>query len=274
MRLRHHAAVITAVAGIALTGIATAAPAMAATNASASVKAGTAARPFSLEGALTALNAAKSTLTVNGSAVSVAPTATVTVDGNTSKLAKLPIGANVKLSGNVTDGANVATKVEATTTLPFLSAGSVDAVDAAAMTITVKGLTPARVLPVAAKAAITLDGRTVALSALPVRSHILVTGTVTGGVYSAKSLTAVSRWALNLNGTVSAVDAVAGTVTVNSGTGTAVKLNVDPKATIKVNGVKVSLADLPIGATVALSGSETPVAANILGIDAKANVKR
>src|SRR6185312_2770808 len=124
-------------------------------------------------------------------------------------------------------------------------------------TVTVKRLSltgngATDVFPVDAKAAISLDVKKVALSALPAKASILVTGTVTNGVYSAKTLTALSRWALNLSGTVSAVDAVAGTVTVNDASGAAVKLNVDPKASIKVNGAKVSLSDLPIGATVGL----------------------
>jgi hypothetical protein len=284
MRLRHRAAVLTAVAGLTLTGLATAGPAMAATTATVKAAASAPTRTFTTQGTVSALNAAKATLTVAGlsgtsSTVTVAPTAAVTVDGATSKLAKLPIGANVKLSGTVSNGANVATRVDATVPRPFVSAGSVVAVDPAARTVTVKRLSltgtgATEVLPVADRAAITLDARTVALSAVPAKAHILVTGTVTDGTYSAKTLTAVSRWSLNLSGTVSAVDAAAGTVTVTTGTpAAAVKLNVDPKATIKVNGVKVALSDLPIGATVALNGTETPVGASIAGIDAKVKTR-
>ncbi|MFI5938533.1 hypothetical protein [Actinoplanes sp. NPDC051494] len=282
MRLRHRAAVITAVAGIALTGVAVAGPAMAATSAPVKAAASAPTRAFSAEGTVSGVSVPKGTVTVAGASgssttVAVAPNAVVSVDGDTAKLAKLPVGARVKLSGNVTDGVSVASRVDATSTWPFATIGSVAAVNASASTVTVKRIslssstaTTTDVIPVAAKAAISLDGRTVALSALPTRAHLLVTGTVTNGTYAARSLTAVSRWDLSLSGTVSAVDAAAGTVTVTTGSpATAVKLNVDPKATIKVNGAKVSLSNLPIGATVGLTGTETTVGTSISGIDAK-----
>lgn len=284
MRLRHRAAVITAVAGIALTGLATAGPAMAATSTAVKAAASAPASTFNLAGTVAALNAAKGTVTVAGvsgsnTTVTVAPTATVAVDGNTAKLAKLPVGAQVKLSGNTTNGTTVATKVDATTAWPFAAAGTVVSVDATAGTVSVKrvsldGKGATDVIPVAAKATITLDGRTVALSALPAKAPILVVGTVTTGTYSARSLTALSRWALNLSGTVAAVDAANGTVTVNTGSpATAVKLNVDPKVSVKVNGVNASLSKLPIGATVGLTGTETTVGATVSGIDAKVGTK-
>ncbi|MBL7261032.1 hypothetical protein [Paractinoplanes lichenicola] len=215
MRLRHRAAVITAVAGVAL---AAASPALAAT---ASVGTGTG-------------------------------TGT---------------GANV----NVNVGANVPA--------PFAGAGSVVSAGAGKVTVklvTLDGKGGTATYPVAEKAVILLDGRTVALSALPAGARIVVVGTVTGGTtYSAKSLTALSRWQLNLNGTVSAVDAAKGTVTVNTGTpAAAVKLNVDPKANIELNGVKVGLSNLPVGATVNLNGTETTAGATVAGIDAKLGTAR
>ncbi|WP_305788133.1 hypothetical protein [Symbioplanes lichenis] len=203
MRLRHRAAVVTAVAGIALTGLAAAGPAMAATA-----------------------------------------TAGVNVDGGTS------------------------VKVDANVALPFVSAGSVAAVTTT--TVTVKLPTGATsVIPVDAKAAVSLDGRKVALTALPPGATVVVTGTATGGVRSAKLVAALSRWSLNLSGTVSAVDAAKGTVTVNTTSGATVKLNVDPKATVTVNGAKVSLANLPIGATVGLTGTGTTTGGTAVTISAK-----
>ncbi|GAA2640151.1 hypothetical protein [Paractinoplanes durhamensis] len=131
------------------------------------------------------------------------------------------------------------------------------------------GTTPT-VYPVAADASITLDGKKVTLAALPVRAHIAVLGTVTGGTCTAKSLTALSRWQLNLAGTVAAVDAAKATVTVNTGSpAAAVKLNVNPNATVQVNGAKVALSALPIGATVNLTGTDSTTGASVLGISAK-----
>jgi hypothetical protein len=205
MRLRHRAAVITAVAGLALTGLATAGPAMAATSAA------------------------------------------VNVNGGTS------------------------VKVDANAALPFVSAGSVAAVTTT--TLSVKQLTGATtVVPVDAKAAVSLDGRKVALTALPTGATVVVTGTTTGGVQSAKLVVALSRSALNLSGTVKAVDAAKGTVTVTTGSGSTaatVKLNVDPKATVTVNGAKVSLSNLPIGATVNLTGTDGTAGATVTGLTAK-----
>jgi hypothetical protein len=279
MRLRHRAAVITAVAGIALTGLSVAGPAFAAAAApGSSVSASAPAKALSLSGTISAVNASKSLLTVTSGdganvTVNVDPKASVTLDGNTAALAKLPVGGVVKLNGTVSNGANVATSVSATTVLPFVSVGTVAAVDAGAQTVSVKRLSldgkgTTVTYPVAAKAAISLDGRSVALSAVPARAYVLVTGTVTGGTtYAVKSLTAMSRWALNLNGTVNAVDAAAETVTVNS-SNTAVKLNVDPKATIQLNGAKVALGSLPVGANVALTGTDSTVGATVSGINA------
>lgn len=288
MRIRHRAAVLTAVSCIALTGFSAAGSAAMAATAAARPAASTSAttKALSVQGTLSALNTAKSTLTVAGDdgttiAVNVDPKATIKIDGDTAKLAKLPVGARLKLTGTTANGVNVATGVEASTVLPFVSLGSVTSVDTAAATITVRQLslssrTGSATYPVADKAAITLDGRKVTLDKLPAKARVLITGTVTNGTaYSARTLRALSRWELNLSGTVSAVDAANGTVTVTTGSpATDVKLAVDPKASVRVNGVKVSLDKLPIGATVALTGSETTTSASVTGIDAKVNSKR
>jgi hypothetical protein len=285
MNMRHRTAVIAAVAGLALTGIGAATPAFAAA-AGTTVNAGatTGAKAFSIDGTVSALNALKGLVTVKSdsgasSTVSVAPSAAVSVDGLSAKLAKLPIGAQVTLSGTSTNGVNVATSVKATSSRPFATAGTVAAVDGGdqteARTISVKrvsltGAGATDVIPVADKALITLDGRKAELSALPVKAHIVVTGTVTGGIYSARTLTALSRWSLNLTGTVSAVDAANGLLTVKTGTpATSVDLTVDPKASITLNGSKVALSGLPVGATVGLTGSETTAGATVTGITAK-----
>jgi hypothetical protein len=282
MQLRHRSAVLAAVAGIVLTGLATA-PAQAAAPAHpvAAAAAGARARTFTTEGTLAALDAVAGKLTVaaeNGggaTTVTVSPKASVNVDKSTAKLSALPIGARVKVSGTVGDGANLATSVDATTSWPLVSAGTVKAVDAAARTVTVGHvLTADEVVTVADGAKITLDGRTVALAALPVKARIALTGTVTTGKRTAKTLIALSRWQLNLTGTVSAVDAAAGTITVKSGDGATLDLAVNPDATIKVNGAKVSLKNLPVGATVTLTGTDSSAGATVAGIDAKAAPKK
>jgi hypothetical protein len=276
LQIRHRAAVVAAVTGIVLTG---AAPAMAATATLTSSKpSSSASTSFTANGTLAALNGLKLSLSGDKgtTAVTVDPKATVTLDGNTAKLLSLPIGAQVKLSGSTSGGVSVATRVDASSVRPFLAAGSVAGVDLEDKTVSVTPLLlgtdkTTKTYPVAANAKITLDGKPVALSALTARAHIVVLGTVSGTTYSAKSLTALSRWDLNLSGTVSAVDAAKGTVTVNAN-GAAVKLNVNPNATIQLNGVKVSLAKLPIGATVNLSGTDSTSGSAVSGITAKVNV--
>ncbi|MBU2670391.1 hypothetical protein KOI35_43505 [Actinoplanes bogorensis] len=226
MRLNHRAALVAAVA---LAGLATASPALAAD---------------------------KSTVSVGGAnpvSVGVSPSVSV---GN-------GVNANLGSGGNATVG----------TVLPFAAAGSVASV--APKSITVKNLTldaktPTSTYPVADNAKVSLDGRAVALAALPAGARIVVLGTVSNGsTYSATYLAAMSRWSLNLNGTVSAVDAAKGTVTVNNGKA-AVNLNVDPKASVQVNGVKADLSKLPVGATVNLTGTDSIAGANVLGITANA----
>jgi hypothetical protein len=281
MRIRHRAALLAAVSGIALSGAIATAPAMAADKPAPAPATTSPTMTFAMRGTVASLDGLK--LAVAGDSgqnlVTVAPNAAVTVDGTSAKLSQLPIGAQVAVSGTVTGGVKVATRVEANTVRPFAAAGSVSAVDGTARTLTVTplavgGPTVAKAYPVAAKALIILDGKPVDLAKLPVRAHILVAGTVTGGVFSAQSLTAVSRWDLKLSGTVTAVDAAHSTVTVSTGSpATAVKLNVDPNVGIQVNGVKASLATLPIGATVNLSGTETTAGTSISGIDAKVSGK-
>ncbi|MFG1603494.1 hypothetical protein [Actinoplanes sp. NPDC049265] len=282
MQLRHRSAVLAAVAGIALTGLATA-PAQAASPANPVVKAaaGTPARTFTTEGTVSALDAAAGKLTVaaeNGggsTTVTVTPKAAVTIDKATAKLAGLPVGARVKVNGTVSNGVNLATTVDATTSWPMAGAGTVKAVDATTRTVTVDHLLLAdEVVTVADNAKITLDGRTVALAAVPVKARIALTGTVTNGKRVAKTVVALSRWQLNLTGTISAVDAATGKITVRSGDGATLNLAVNPDATIKLNGVKVALKDLPLGATVTLTGTDTTAGATIAGIDAKAATKK
>ncbi|GAA0549222.1 hypothetical protein GCM10010172_34100 [Paractinoplanes ferrugineus] len=290
MKIRHRAAVVAAVAGIAVTGAipalagpalagpALAGPALATTGAGTPKPAAGTATVFSADGTLAALSGLRLSLTGdNGrTAVTVDPKAAVTLDGNTAKLVALPLGARVKLSGNTTDGVSVATRVDASSVRPFVAAGSVSGVDLEDKTVSVTPLLgsdrTARSYPVAPAASITLDGRKVALSALPAGAHIVVLGSVIGcQVYSAKSLTALSRWDLKLSGTVSAVDAAKGVVTVDAD-GAAVKLDVAPNATIKVNGARATLAGLPIGAAVNLTGTGSTRGSVVSGITAKVKI--
>jgi hypothetical protein len=280
MPIRRPAALLAAVSGIALSGVLATAPALASdapTSSPTPAKTSPTA-VFMTRGTVAGLDGLKLAVTGDSgrNVITVAPDAAVTVDGATAKLSQLPVGAQVTVSGTVNNNVKVATRVEASTVKPFAVAGAVASVDATGRTVTVTPLASAATTayPVAVKAMITLDGKAVDLAKLPVRAHILLAGTVTGGVYSAQSLTAISRWDLKLSGTVSAVDAAHGTVTVNSGSGAALKLNVDPKASIQVNGVKAGLATLPIGATVNLIGADSVAGATISGIDAKASVRK
>jgi hypothetical protein len=332
MNVRHRAALLAAVSGIALSGVIAAAPAMAADTpaskpaapapapatkpaepAPATTKPARPAEPapaapapapaakpaepvpattkpapttpaptmvFMTRGTVAARDGAK--LTVSGDSgknlVTVTPDAVVTVDGVSANLAQLPIGAQVAVSGTITNGVRVATRVEATTARPFVVAGAVTAVDGAARTITVTPLPAggtATSYAVGAKALITLDGRAVDLARVPVGAHLLVTGTVSGGVSTAQSVNALSRWDLKLSGTVTAVDAAHSTVTVTTGSpAAAVKLTVDPNASISVNGAKVALSGLPIGATVNLAGTDSTSGASVAGITASVGARK
>src|ERR1700760_228663 len=132
MNLRHRAGLLAAVSGIALSGVIATAPALAA-DAPTSTPAPAGSSPtvtFMTRGTVASLDGSKLSVTSDGGQklVTVAQNAGITLNGAVAKLAQLPIGAQVSVSGSVTNGAMVATKVEANTARPFAAAGSVTAV--------------------------------------------------------------------------------------------------------------------------------------------------
>jgi hypothetical protein len=88
-----------------------------------------------------------------------------------------------------------------------------------------------------------------------------VTGTTTGGVRTATKVTAASTWFFEASGTLGAVDAAAATVTVShttgNGTTRTTTVPVDAAAEVTLDGAAVTLADLPTGARIGVTGTVT-----------------
>ncbi|GGJ87024.1 hypothetical protein GCM10010123_15780 [Pilimelia anulata] len=140
--------------------------------------------------------------------------------------------------------------------------GTVTALDTAAGTLTVTrpgpaGVTSTSTLAVAATATITVDGDAAALADVPVGGRVRLTGRVVRGVASVTAVRAATTWSVRLAGTVAAADDAAGTLTVTDPAGADRTVGVDPAATITVDDEDATLADLPTGARVRLSGTAT-----------------
>jgi hypothetical protein len=143
----------------------------------------------------------------------------------------------------------------------FALAGSIAAVDPAAGTVSVTAGAATTTVTVAATATIVLDEAAATLADLPAGARVRVTGTTTGGVRTATKVTAASTWFFETSGTLDALDADAATVTVShtSGNGTTrtTTVPVDGAAVITLDGAAVTLADLPAGARIEVTGTVT-----------------
>jgi hypothetical protein len=212
MRLRHLAPVLSAVAGLALAGVlagpAQAAPVTATAGTSASsgvvVNANVKVSAFVALGKITAVDASAGTVTVrpvlatDTAALNITVTAKTAIRVNLAKvtLAKLPVGARVLVAGNADGTVRTANSIDALTLSNVHVDGTVTAVTSKAITLNVNagGTSAAVNVPVSADAKITLNGKSVKLSDLPVGAKISLDGTDgTAGLLALKVTATVGR---------------------------------------------------------------------------------
>ncbi len=158
---------------------------------------------------------------------------------------------SAKAAGSVT-----AASFKAPVKRPFAYAGTVSAVDATASTVTIAQSGWTTTLAVSATAAVTVDKVAATLADVSAGARIVVTGTTSGTTRTATKLTVTTTWSFRLDGTVGAADADAGTVDVVRGDTTqAVPVAAD--ATVVIDGAAATLADVPSGARIHVTGTVT-----------------
>jgi RNA polymerase sigma factor (sigma-70 family) len=183
---------------------------------------------------------------IAGKSLAVAPQAGIEIDGAPGKLAAVPAGAFVNLGLSVDSQTVLHLQAEGPT-LGGCGGSEVSAVDAVNHTVTFAANGPAEVagktFSVARNVGLQMDARPGKLADLPVGSYLNITLTV-------DRQTVRSIWATGPpvpgHGVVKAVDVAKRTVTVDDRT-----FPVAPNANIVMES-RGGLADLPIGATVAL----------------------
>ncbi|MEV1290285.1 hypothetical protein [Micromonospora sp. NPDC049679] len=267
--------VLTVAGGLALAG-AVAAPASAA---HATTKAGVSAkwrpappppkRSFTLDGTVGAVDATASTITVNHGAsttISVNSAAAVVINRAAATLSATPTGARVRVSGTVTNGKWNATRIDVTTRWSFGVDGTVTAVDPDASTITVNRGSSTVTVPVDGAAVVTIDHAASTLAAVPAGARVRVRGTVTNSVENATTLDVTTRWSFGVDGTVTAVDPDASTITVNRGSST-VTVPVDGAAVVTIDHAASTLSAVQTGGRVRISGIVTNGIQNATRID-------
>ena len=137
----------------------------------------------------------------------------------------------------------------------YAVSGSVAAVDAAAGTLTVSWATRAGTATLTATvgvtAAVMVDGVAATVADLPVGARVTVNGVVSAGVRTVTKVRAITTWPFRAVGAAAAVDEVGATITLDSDEPIAVAA----AAAVVVDGVAATLADVPAGARVRVSGT-------------------
>jgi len=151
----------------------------------------------------------------------------------------------------------VATKIEAEE-LDLEVNGTVTAVDPTAGTLTIDTATGPMTFTVASSADIRLGGKKIALPAVQIGDLVEVHYTTNGTTNIALKVSVRKPKPLHVVGTVTAVDAVAGTSTVTS-RGTTLVLTLTPSTDLRINGRRMTLADVQAALT---AGSNVTVSAS------------
>ena len=198
-----------------------------------------------LKGLVVAVDAAAGTLTVQSNGVDTV----ITVDATTyirrnsriATLAELQLGDKVEAKYNSL--AMIASEIEAK--LNYAEAkGFVAAVDTVAGTVTIRTSSADVVLTVDSATYIKRDRAVITLAGL-------VIGDKVEAKYNAVTMIAskieAKLGSAEVKGVISAVDAVAGTVTITTKAGASVVLTVDSATYIKRDRAIVTLADLVVG---------------------------
>ncbi|GGK62193.1 hypothetical protein Ppa06_61200 [Planomonospora parontospora subsp. parontospora] len=216
--------------------------------------------------------------TTSQATLTVAATASVTVDGVAATLAEVPVGSRIKVTGSGISGTRTATRLAVTTTWNFRQDGVVASVDADAATVAVTAANGAEsVIPVAEDATVVIDGVVATLAEVPAGARVKVTGIVTNSVGSATALAVTTTWGFRQDGVVASVDADAATVAVTHlvrGRLAQTTIPVADGAVITLNRSASTLAALPVGAQVQVSGIVTNGVESAKKITATKTVKR
>ena len=136
--------------------------------------------------------------------------------------------------------------------------GTVTAVDPAAGTLTIDTATGPLTFNVVAGADIRLGGKKIALSAIQIGDLVEVEYTTNGTANTAVKISVRKPKPLHVVGTVTAVDAVAGTLTVSS-RGTTVVLTLTESTDLRINGRHATLVDVQTALT---AGTKVTVSAS------------
>lgn len=204
----------------------------------------------SAEGTLTAVNTVAGTVTVTTEAgavlvVNVSSSAQVLVNGAVGAFAD--IAANVGSEVTVTYDAqsNIASSVAVRSTADASATGTLTAVDAIAGTITITtGAGADLVLDVYSSAEVLINGQVSGMVGLAASIGSEATVTYDAETYVASSVGIQGSAAASVTGTLTAVNVIAGTVTVTTQAGTVLVLDVSSSAQVLIDGEAGSIAIL------------------------------
>jgi small nuclear ribonucleoprotein (snRNP)-like protein len=231
----------------------------------------------SLDGSVTAVDTTAGTITLtpdDGSAsttVTIPSAATITVNGATGALTGVTTGSQVHIQYSATDNTTIASVDDFTLPAGLFGGfggdhnndaafGTLVSVDATANTITLSNVSWDASSPtqttytLGTGATIIADGATSTLAALAVGDKIQLTLSST----TPTTVTAVTATGKSLDGSVTAVDTTAGTITLTpNDAGASTTVTIPSTATITVNGATGTLAGITTGSLVHIQYSAT-----------------
>jgi hypothetical protein len=206
-------------------------------------------------GSLVSADTTASTITLAGrdgtpATYHVTGTTIISLNGATSTLAALPVGAQVEIQ-LAADGVTALSINAEMETAGHATEGSLIRVDTSANTITLShehGST--HTFNLTGTTTITLDGATSTLGALPTGAEVHVTLAPDGVTATSIDAHTADAQSEHAEGTVAAVDAAANTIVLNGHGGTPRTFNLTATTTITLNGAASTLAILPLGSRV------------------------
>ncbi|MCC2671119.1 MAG: hypothetical protein K0Q72_3590 [Armatimonadetes bacterium] len=200
----------------------------------------------------------------------------IEVDGVHLTLAELDALDGLRVRAEYLTATFVALEIEAAANATQTVNGTVSAIDPVAGTLTIETASGPLTFEVADAADIRLTGRKVTLAALQVGDVVEVRYVTDGTANTALRISARRAKPLRITGTISAVDAGAGTITVQA-RGTSVVLNVTASTDLRINGRPATLADLAAavtaGGTVKVSAGYFARTAGNLATEVQVNVR-
>jgi ribosome maturation factor RimP len=205
----------------------------------------------STEGTVTAVDTTASTVTLTTEdgqtkTFTIPTTATIEVNGTTATLSAVQVGMHAEVTldsmGNVTSLEAKTASEESTS-----AEGTVTAVDTTAMTVTLTTEDgPSKTFTIPTTATIEVNGMSSTLSAVQVGMHAEVTLDSMGNVVKLVAKSA-SEETTSAEGTVTAVDTTASTVTLTTEDGPSKTFTIPTTATIEVNGMSATLSAVQVG---------------------------